>query len=140
MNEPPLDSDRPGCIYALELAGMFLHASLQSTRRRPFQDHNHPDLIHVKVGRTDDLRRRFYEHRRRCPSFNQKVLGYYPAASPILSTPSIQYCNRLERLVHIELTDLSASSYSVGRNVPHPKCTDCQPDFVSLPWYFLMGT
>lgn len=80
-------------------------------------DSANPDLIHIKVGRTNNLHRRLLEHRRYCPSLTHRLLGYYPVA--------VRYCDRLERLVHTELTDLAAHSYVTGRNQPNPCCPDC---------------
>lgn len=94
-----------------------------------------PDLIHIKVGRSNDVARRLCEHRRRCPSFNQRLLGYYPQTHVASTTSTVAYCDRLERLVHIELADLAAQSYPAGRCTPRPSCVDCQCQSV----YFSMS-
>ncbi|KAI1784428.1 hypothetical protein LXA43DRAFT_901664, partial [Ganoderma leucocontextum] len=93
------DFDGLGYIYALEL-----------------MDNAHPDLIRIKLGRTNDVARRFWEHRRRCPSSNQVLLGH---------TGLVPYCDRLECLIHVELTDRAAQSYPPARTAPRTRCTDC---------------
>ena len=71
----------------------------------------------MKVGRTNDMARRWGEHRRRCPLLQPTLLGYFPSngetpndldagivnpGGPI--TPS---SHLLERVVHRELADLA---------------------------------
>ena len=88
-------------------------------------DNTRPDLIHIKVGRTNDVLSRLSQHRRNCPTFMPILLGFYPPAGSTRSADPPQYCDRLERLVHDELADLSANSYPTGRNAPRPACADC---------------
>ena len=89
-------------------------------------DPAHPDLIHIKVGRSKDVRTRLRQHRARCPSFNYKLIGSYPSTISGTNSAPVPYCDLLERLVHIELTDLSSKSYPAGRNAPASQCRDCQ--------------
>ncbi|KAI1783914.1 hypothetical protein LXA43DRAFT_902650 [Ganoderma leucocontextum] len=109
MSRPVRYSDRPGYIYALELA-----------------DPSHPALIRIKVGRSNNVQLRLSQHRRRCPTFNPKLLGCLPYDSPTLCARPVRFCDRLERLVHVELADLSAKSHPAGRNAPRMRCTDCR--------------
>ncbi|KAI1796691.1 hypothetical protein LXA43DRAFT_879425 [Ganoderma leucocontextum] len=67
-------------------------------------------------GRTTSIPRRISEHRRRCPSFKPVLLGCYPAP----------FCHLLERLVHLELTDIATKSYPANRTAPRPRCADCE--------------
>ncbi|KAI1789211.1 hypothetical protein LXA43DRAFT_893348 [Ganoderma leucocontextum] len=99
MRKTMSDFDGPGYIYALELIG-----------------NAHPDLIRIKLGRTNDVARRLWEHRRCCPSSHQVLLG---------QTGLVPYCDRLERLIHVELTDRAAQSNPAGRTAPRTRCTDC---------------
>ena len=126
MVQAPLDSDDVGFIYALEVTGMSFVSVLFATYIATFPVGTRPDLIQVKVGRTNDVARRFREHRHRCPSLDYKLLGYYPPIAPPPSSPVVRYCDRLERLVHIELADLAANSYPAGRTATRNKCADCQ--------------
>ncbi|KAI1783970.1 hypothetical protein LXA43DRAFT_901107 [Ganoderma leucocontextum] len=99
MRKPKAKSDGPGYIYALRLI-----------------DNAHPDRVHIKLGRTNDIPRRLSEHRRRCPSSRHVLLGH---------TGLVPHCDRLERLIHIELADRAAQAYPAGRTAPRTRCTDC---------------
>lgn len=125
MVQAPLDSDKEGFIYALEVTGMSAIFIFYTTYIFPLPVGNQPGLIEVKVGRTNDVKRRLLEHRRRCPALNYKLLGYYPSTAPSPSSALVRYCDRLERLVHIELADFAANSYPAGRNACRGKCANC---------------
>ena len=116
-DKPVADSDTAGYIYALELMGKLFTVFSFPAATDLRVDNARPDLIHIKVGRTNDIARRLREHRRNCPSFRPILLGH-TAVAP--------YCDQLERLVHLELTDLAAQSYPPGRNAPRTCCQDCQ--------------
>lgn len=119
-------SDGPGYIYALELAGTCC-GKWTSQRIPTFLriDASRPDLIHIKVGRSIDVHTRFNHHRNRCPSSQQKLLGQYPSPVRPPQAIGVKYCDRLERLVHIELAELSAKSYPPARGSPCQPCVDC---------------
>ncbi|KAI1786477.1 hypothetical protein LXA43DRAFT_897882, partial [Ganoderma leucocontextum] len=108
MHSTPAKSDGPGYIYALEL-----------------QDDAHPDLVHIKVGRMNDIARRLSEHHCRCPLFEPFLLGHYPAKARLRASCLVPYCDLLERLVHLELTDLAVKSHPAGGTTPHARCVDC---------------
>ncbi|KAI1789739.1 hypothetical protein LXA43DRAFT_867913, partial [Ganoderma leucocontextum] len=74
------------------------------------------DLVRIKLGRSNNVARRLSEHRRRCPSARHVLLG---------QTDLIPYCDRLERLIHVELADRAAQSYPAGRSAPRTRCADC---------------
>ncbi|KAI1782645.1 hypothetical protein LXA43DRAFT_905160, partial [Ganoderma leucocontextum] len=109
MHRPVSSSDGPGYIYALELA-----------------DPTRPDIIRIKVGRSINVRLRLSQHIRRCPSSAPKLLGFFPSQSSTHRGAGAPYCDRVERLVHVELADLSANSYPRGRSAPYDPCTDCR--------------
>ena len=118
MRKPRAKSDRAGYIYALKWIGKF---SFSFYLCEPFYttsppDQSNPDLIRIKVGRSKNVARRLSEHRRRCPSSRPVLLGH-TSLSP--------YCDRLERLVHVELADRAAQSYPAGRTAPRTRCPDC---------------
>ncbi|KAI1786179.1 hypothetical protein LXA43DRAFT_898469 [Ganoderma leucocontextum] len=115
MHSTPAKSDGPGYIYALEL-----------------QDDAHLDLVHIKVGRTNDIARRLSEHRRRCPSFEPFLLGHYPAKARLRASYLVPYCDLLERLVHLELTDLAVKAHPAGGTTPHTRCVDCGSHHVEI--------
>lgn len=92
----------------------------------PWLDPTRPDLVHIKVGRTNDVRRCLYEHCRRCPTSKYKLLGHYPQVISRTTPSSVPYCDRLERLVHVELTDISARSHPPSRTAHRGRCTDCE--------------
>ncbi|KAI1782586.1 hypothetical protein LXA43DRAFT_905388 [Ganoderma leucocontextum] len=108
MRGPPLRTDKPGYVYALKLV-----------------DTAHPDLVRIKVGRTADVARRLYQHRSRCPSFNPFLLGYYPSKTQKIYSRPVPFADLLERLVHLELTELAARSYPAGKTATRPRCQDC---------------
>ena len=71
-------------------------------------------FIHVKVGRTGNVRRRLQEWKRSCPSSSPRILGYVRAND----------VHKLERLVHIELE--ARSVWRQGRGEHHDRCADCK--------------
>ena len=103
--------------------------------------------ISIKVGRTNDMARRWGEHRRHCPLLKPTLLGYFPpngetsndlAAGRVnpggKTTPS---SHLLERVVHQELTEvavhapyLSPNGTSGGLNLGatqvHRTCPSCK--------------
>ncbi|KAI1790815.1 hypothetical protein LXA43DRAFT_890172 [Ganoderma leucocontextum] len=109
MRDSPGASDRAGYIYALRLV-----------------DKTNPHLVRIKVGGSVDVAVRFSQHRRRCPSSHPVLLGSYPSRS------TVPFANLLERLVHLELTDLAARSYPAGRTAPRPRCRDCGSTHVEI--------
>ena len=75
-----------------------------------------PDLIRLKVGRTNDMIRRYGEHQRRCPLLQLTLVGYYPSngeSAQDLATGRLNPSGRtasshlLERVVHRELTSVA---------------------------------
>ena len=91
----------------------------------PVSDPTRPDLVRIKVGRSKNVKIRLNQHRGRCPSLRYKLLGSYPSRSGSLNAVPAPKCDRVERLVHIELADLSSNSYPPGRSAPPFKCRDC---------------
>ena len=88
-------------------------------------DASNPDLIRIKVGRSVDVRSRLRQHRKRCPTSKPKLLGQFPSTAPP-QTPRVRFYDRLERLIHIELAELSANSYPPARSAVNVPCVDCQ--------------
>ena len=126
MTIPPADSDRAGFIYALEVAGAHLLLHHRDLCLSVSTDAKNPHLIHIKVGRTNDIQRRLREHRRTCPSMRHKLLGFYPPARQGPDPGDVPFCDRLERLVHIELTDLAVTSNPARQQTLRWKCKDCK--------------
>ena len=126
MATPPSAWDKRGFIYALEVAGTSSPLLIINTTDMTSTDVKDRSLIRIKVGRTNDIQRRLREHRRNCPSLKHKLLGFYPSPKLGRATAGVPYYDRLERLVHTELTDLATSSYPAGQSSPRRRCTDCQ--------------
>ncbi|KAG9318193.1 hypothetical protein JVU11DRAFT_272 [Chiua virens] len=97
-------SDGPGYIYVFEI-----------------RDPERPDVIQLKVGRTVKLNKRLDEWGKQCGSKDQILRGWWPGTiedgngtDVILLKGNIKpgdfgpFCHRLERLVHLELSDLSS--------------------------------
>ncbi|KAI1781921.1 hypothetical protein LXA43DRAFT_907301, partial [Ganoderma leucocontextum] len=113
MRAPPAKKDKAGYIYALKLTDA------------------RPDLVRIKVGRTVNIRTRLYQHRRRCPSLKPQLLGQYPSSTrPKACT--VPFSDRLERLVHLELTDVAACSNPAGRTATRPRCPDCHAMHIEI--------
>ena len=89
-------------------------------------DASKPDLIRIKVGRSVNVRSCLSQHCKRCPSSKPRLLGHFPSTAPPLRAASVPFCDRLERLVHIELAELSARSYPPARSATNQPCIDCQ--------------
>ena len=87
-------------------------------------DDNNPDLVHIKVGRTNTMNHRTAEHFHNCPSGKPLLLDYYPrpasASQAKLSLARIKpgvkvpFADMLEELIHIELTDIAANTLPSG--------------------------
>ncbi|KZT11610.1 uncharacterized protein LAESUDRAFT_741045 [Laetiporus sulphureus 93-53] len=103
MQQPISDADRPGYIYMFEI-----------------RDPDQPGLVLFKVGRAVVLNRRIDQWSKQCPSKEQYLRYYYPwpsqedqqmlARGRVQPGPPGAWCHRLERLVHLELTDLSLNA------------------------------
>ena len=85
-----------------------------------------PGILCIKVGRTNDMARRWGEHRRRCPLLQPKLLGYFPSNG---ETPSdldagvvnpggkrTRNSHLLERVVHKELADTAIHAPYLSSN------------------------
>ena len=79
-------------------------------------DVTRPDLIRLKVGRTNDMVRRYGEHQRHCPLLRLTLVGYYPSggeSAQDLASGRLRPSGRtssshlLERVVHRELTSVA---------------------------------
>ncbi|KAI6117564.1 hypothetical protein EDD16DRAFT_1481406 [Pisolithus croceorrhizus] len=105
MARAPSRSDRPGYIYTFEI-------------RDPSAAH----LIQLKVGRTVNLKKRLDQWDKQCGSKEQVLRGWWPGIvepdsgngtngsllrAQLKAGDPGPLCHRLERLVHIELADLS---------------------------------
>ena len=91
-------------------------------------DVTRPDLIRLKVGRTNDMVRRYGEHQRRCPLLRLTLVGYYPsggesaqdlAAGRLSPSGRTTSSHLLERVVHRELTSVAihAPYFSLSGNI-----------------------
>ncbi|KAF8744547.1 hypothetical protein RHS02_02354, partial [Rhizoctonia solani] len=110
MEKPASASDKDGYIYAYEI-------------RNP----NTPDEVHIKVGRAVNLVKRLDEWGKQCVSREVIIRGWWPgtieendqddSSNPVsLLKGKInpgekgKYCHRLERLIHLELSDVALNS------------------------------
>lgn len=98
-----------------------LHFALVPT----LMPHNHADpdeteVIHLKVGRANNLNRRMDQWGKQCGSKEQIVRGWWPGGivhdeaslmkGTIKAGEKGAWCHRLERLVHLELADLATNT------------------------------
>ncbi|CAE6427510.1 unnamed protein product [Rhizoctonia solani] len=110
MEKPASVSDKDGYIYAYEI-------------RNP----KTPNEVHIKVGRAVNLVKRLDEWSKQCVSREVIIRGWWPgtiedndqddsANSVSLLKGKInpgekgKYCHRLERLIHLELSDVALNS------------------------------
>jgi len=97
MEKPSSDKDEPGYIYTYEI------------RKGPNQ-------VLLKVGRAVNLVKRIDEWSKQCGSKEVILRGWWPGTveedtslikGRVKAGEKGKYCHRLERLVHLELADLS---------------------------------
>ncbi|KAJ1310389.1 hypothetical protein OPQ81_007127 [Rhizoctonia solani] len=110
MEKPASASDKDGYIYAYEI-------------RNP----KTPNEVHIKVGRAVNLVKRLDEWSKQCVSREVIIRGWWPGTieennqddsnnSVSLLKGKInpgekgKYCHRLERLIHLELSDVALNS------------------------------
>ena len=83
-------------------------------------------MLHIKVGRTNDMARQWGEHRRRCPLLQPTLLGYFPSNGETpgdldagvvnpggKTTPN---SHLLECIVHKELADIAVNAPYLSPN------------------------
>ncbi|KDQ12369.1 hypothetical protein BOTBODRAFT_134940 [Botryobasidium botryosum FD-172 SS1] len=101
--------DEPGYIYAYE------------TRSKS------PQHVHLKVGRAINLNKRIDEWSKQCGPDEVRLRGWWPGGlskdTSLLSGRLNagnrgKYCHRLERLVHLELADLSYNGQYLAPDFP----------------------
>ena len=85
-----------------------------------------PGFLSIKVGRTNDMARRWGEHRRRCHLLHPKLLGYFPSNGETPNDLDAGVVNPggsktpnshlLERVVHKELADTAVHAPYLSPN------------------------
>ena len=107
--------------------------------------------VHLKVGRAVKLTKRIDEWSKQCGSKTQLLCGWWPRhqdttqtsllKGTVKSGPPGLLCHKLERLVHLELADLSINAPYLDANWPNltyppfpnqnplvrVQCADCEP-------------
>ncbi|KAF9244255.1 hypothetical protein BU15DRAFT_59575 [Melanogaster broomeanus] len=119
MAKPPSSDDEPGYIYAFEI-----------------RDSKRPDVIQIKVGRATALNRRLHQWSKACGSQEQILRGWWPRTvesddvDASLVTGNIEpsrsglFSYHVERLVHLELADLSVHVPYLEPDWPHSNKSD----------------
>jgi hypothetical protein len=117
-------ADVPGYIYTFEIRGNVVPVLVPHEQRAwmmfNFADLKRPDVIQLKVGRAVNLVKRLDQWDKQCGSKIQIPRGWWPGTvedhdgtggsllkGNIKAGDPGPFCHRVERLVHIELTDLS---------------------------------
>lgn len=89
----PSPNDKKGYVYIYQVYGTCMKNTWQASakdegegcvdlRSSLLSDPTRPDVVIVKVGRTNELNRRLSEHFRHCGATQQPViLGYYPSSA-----------------------------------------------------------
>ncbi|EIM90304.1 uncharacterized protein STEHIDRAFT_51994 [Stereum hirsutum FP-91666 SS1] len=103
MEKARSHTDEPGYIYTFEIL-----------------DPDETEVIHLKVGRANNLNRRMDQWGKQCGSKEQIVRGWWPGGivhdeaslmkGTIKAGEKGAWCHRLERLVHLELADLATNT------------------------------
>lgn len=86
------------------------------------------DRIFLKVGRTVHIVKRMDEWSKQCGSKEQVLRGYWPSGldddegpmmrGMVAPGPPGPFCYRLERLVHLELGDISVNTPYLHKDFP----------------------
>lgn len=96
-------------------------------------DPKRPDVIQLKVGRAVNLTKRLDQWDKQCGSKIQIPRGWWPGTVEDETGGSLlkgnikagdpgPFCHRIERLVHIELTDLSLHAPYLNPGWPNKTC------------------
>ncbi|RDB21253.1 hypothetical protein Hypma_011496 [Hypsizygus marmoreus] len=153
MEKSRSQSDIAGYIYTFEIRGMcnVPRSHLCSIALFPTTDSEALDTIKLKVGRAVNLVKRIDQWGKQCGSKEQVLRGWYPGTvepdgslmkGRIKAGDKGPWCHRMERLIHLELADLAATSVylhpawprvytadvmtSVPSNAPsNAPCSDC---------------
>ncbi|KAI0373289.1 hypothetical protein BV20DRAFT_938016 [Pilatotrama ljubarskyi] len=115
MQKEVSPADEPGYIYAFQIDA----------------DDANPRVVHIKVGRAVKLTKRLAEWDKQCQSKQTHLRGFWPmskdAAANGMMRGRVQvgdsgpYCHRVERLVHLELADLTLNAPYLDPKFPNVK-------------------
>lgn len=98
-------------------------------------DPDNTDTIAIKVGRATSLNKRIDQWSKQCSSKEQILRGWWPGGvsnnTRLLKgtvEPGLRgkYCHRLERLIHLELADISQNAQYLEREFPDVTVPDKQ--------------
>ena len=118
-------SDEFGYIYGFEAFGGYSHHLVAVNSYIIHLDITRPGLVRLKVGRTNDIVRRYGEHQRRCPLLRLTLVGYYPSNGESVQdlatgrlNPSMRTASShlLERVVHRELGNVAIHAPYLSTN------------------------
>ena len=122
----PSASDEAGNIYGIEMFSTYSCLCIRRANPRNVLIGNQPGILKMKVGRTNDMARRWGEHRRHCSLLQPRLLGYFPSNG---ETPADFDAGRvnsggkktpnshlLERVVHKELADVAVNAPYLSPN------------------------
>ncbi|KAF9244259.1 hypothetical protein BU15DRAFT_42400 [Melanogaster broomeanus] len=127
MEKLPTSADEPGYIYAFEI-----------------RDSKRPNVIQIKVGRASVLNKRLHQWSKACGSQEQILRGWWPRTvesddpDASLVTGNIEpgrsglFSHHVERLVHLELADLSVHAPYLEPGWPHLDKSDESPSAASI--------
>lgn len=90
-------------------------------------DKDTPGFVHYKVGRTTSLKKRINQWDRQCGSKEQILIGHWPSngessklKGKLQDGEKGPHCHRLEKLIHVELADVSENTPYLLRGWPKP--------------------
>ncbi|KAF9230434.1 hypothetical protein BU15DRAFT_57241, partial [Melanogaster broomeanus] len=133
-------TDEPGYIYAFEIRGNYLHRQMRMVNLAWLRDDSkRPNLIQIKVCRASVLNKRLHQWSKACGSQEQILRGWWPRTvesddvDASLVTGNIEpgrsglFSHHVERLVHLELADLSVHAPYLEPGWPHLNKSDESP-------------
>lgn len=135
MEKPVSKADVPGYIYTFEIRGALAVTPLPLfISNLPSADPSDSSHIQLKVGRAVKLTKRIDEWSKQCGSKEQVLRGFWPGGvepddgslmkGRVRAGEKGLWCHRVERLVHLELADLSVNAPYLDPDFPNSKAKD----------------
>ncbi|KII89231.1 hypothetical protein PLICRDRAFT_108997 [Plicaturopsis crispa FD-325 SS-3] len=129
MEKSRSQSDVPGYIYTFEIRGKYPSFPSQQHQRSTSADPSTPARVQLKVGRAVNLVKRIDQWGKQCGSKEQILRGWWPGTVEADDGSLVKgrvkagdkglWCHRLERLVHLELADLSENAVYFDPGFPN---------------------
>ncbi len=125
-----------------KLEVVYSSLKIASLLRANFLDPTNTTHIAIKVGRATSLNKRIDQWSKQCTSKEQLLRGWWPGGvsdnTRLLKgivDPGAKgkYCHRLERLIHLELADLSQNAQYLDKEFPDVTVDDKEQKKPAVP-------